>query len=177
MHEIISYFELCFFVSLENQVVEKFWSWELQQLWEGMYFLILYELAWLFVSYSSFQLWYWDVIDHKFYYCICNYHFVFVIIKLFWQKKFWFGVNNKFANDFFFQFLISDFFMVVKAEVKNKVTFKSKYEFHSCQIEVKDVLWTGFGFSGFPKISGFSEKRTFEIFIAEICVQGCKKVR
>ena len=41
---------------------------------------------------------------------------------------------------FFFQFLVSDFFMVVKAEVKNKVIFKSKYEFHSSQIEVKYVL-------------------------------------
>ena len=109
------------------------------------------------------------MIDYKFYYCICNYHFVFVIIKLFWQKKFWFSVNNKFANDFFFQFLISDFFMVVKAEVKNTVIFKSKYECRSSLVEVKYVLSTVFDFSGFRQISGFSEKKTFEIFIVEIC--------
>ena len=77
---------------------------------------------------------------------------------------------------FFFSFQ-SDFFMVVKTEVKNKVVFKSKYEFHSSQIEVKYVLQIAFDFSGFRQISSFLEKKTFETFVVEICVEGCKRLR
>ena len=100
------YFSLLelFFFSVCSQVVEKFWSLQLQQLWEGIYFLLLCEQAWLFVSYSWLGAWHCDMIDHKFYHCTCYYyHLIFVIIiKLFRQKKFRFCVNNKFANDFFF---------------------------------------------------------------------------
>ena len=50
VHEIISLylslFELCFFlVYLEKQVVEKFWSWQLQQLGQGIDFLLSCEEA------------------------------------------------------------------------------------------------------------------------------------
>ena len=52
--------------------------------------------------------------------------------------------------------------MVVKAEVKYKVIFQSKYEDHS----QKSMFYQqAFDFSVFRQISGFSEKKFFEIFV------------
>ena len=113
------------------------------------------------------------MIDHKFYYCICQYyHLVFVIIiKLFRRKSFDFvSVTN--LQMIFFQFLNSDFFMVVKVEVKYKVIFQSKHKCHSSQIEVKHVLSTGILFFWIlPDVLFFLEKKTFGIFVVEICVK------
>ena len=108
------------------------------------------------------------MIDHKFYYCIFYYyHLLFVIIiKLFWQKKFRFCVNNKFANDFFTSFWTLTFLMVIKVEVKYKVIFQSKYECHSSQIEVKHVLSTGIWFFWIlPDILFFREKKLLELLL------------
>ena len=65
--------------------------------------------------------------------------------------------------------------MIVKAEVKYKVIFQSKYEGHSSQIKQKHVLSTAIRFFWFwQDIQFFREKKTFKTFLVEIRVTRFK---
>ena len=133
----------------------------MQQLREGLYFLLACEKAWLFISYWWFWAWHCDVMQHRRFSCICYYyHFVFaIIIKSFWHWKFRCYVNKTLANDFSSVFKHWLFWMILKAEVKYKVIFQSKYEGKSSQNEENHVLSTGIRFFCFGGISGFSKEK------------------